>query len=453
MVMAIIGVVPILALSSTLLPLVKAYSFNIQSTPRQCQNLTVTITGDGGQAPYRLLIIPFGPSPLPNNTEVRRIQDIAFGAGQTTLSFQLRYPENSQFVAVVSDASGFGTGGTSVAATVLAADGAGSCFDASTNVSPDFVFSIEPPNQIVQCAATRIWWDNSTVQGVPSFLGIIPGGQSFSVPQGSLSNVPSQGTGFSWTPSVRAGTTLIIAGGDNRGAGSAGSSLNTVSAGINPNNDCLNGNSPSSTPGSPAGGSYPTNTSGAQVGGGGGGGSSNTGAIVGGVVGGVVALAALILALFFFRRRSQNKKSTKERPVDLLQDDDDTGHRGELPQYYQPEPYMMPEPSARVSTDAGSIAAQTDDRGRPLSGVTSTSRSGTPDLLGFGAIGGAATSTSGSSSGRKSGMPRPLRAVNIVQHEDAGPSDAPKADEDEPETIELPPAYTNIRSETPTRPA
>lgn len=101
MVVAIIGVVPILALSSTLLPLVKAYSFNIQSTPRQCQNLTVTITGDGGQAPYRLLIIPFGPSPLPNNTEVRRIQDIAFGSGQTTLSFQLRYPENSQFVAVV----------------------------------------------------------------------------------------------------------------------------------------------------------------------------------------------------------------------------------------------------------------------------------------------------------------------------------------------------------------
>lgn len=182
-------------------------------------------------------------------------------------------------------------------------------------------------------------------------------------------------------------------------------------------------------------------------------GSSNTGAIVGGVIGGVVALAALILALFFFRRRSQNKQSTKERPVDLLQDDDDTGHRGELPQYYQPEPFMMPEPSARVSTDAGSIAAQTDDRGRPLSGVTSTSRSGTPDLLGFGAAGTAATSTSGSSSGRKSGMPRPLRAVNIIQHEDAGPSDAPKADEDEPETIELPPAYTNIRSETPTRPA
>lgn len=64
----------------------------------------------------------------------------------------------------VSDATGFGTGGTSVAATVLSSNDS-SCFDASTNVSPDFVFSIEPPNQLVQCQSTRIWWDPSKVQG------------------------------------------------------------------------------------------------------------------------------------------------------------------------------------------------------------------------------------------------------------------------------------------------
>jgi hypothetical protein len=41
---------------------------------------------------------------------------------------------------------------------------------------------------------------------------------------------------------------------------------------------------------------------------------------------------------------------------------------------------------------------------------------------------------------RKSGPLAQLRPVNIIQHDDAGPSAG------EPETIELPPAYTNIRS-------
>ena len=44
-------------------------------------------------------------------------------------------------------------------------------------------------------------------------------------------------------------------------------------------------------------------------------------------------------------------------------------------------------------------------------------------------------------------MPSPLRPVNVIQHEDAGPS--LPADTAEPETVELPPAYTNIRK-TPT---
>ncbi|KAL0960026.1 hypothetical protein HGRIS_011674 [Hohenbuehelia grisea] len=425
------------------LPLASSYSFNIENTPAQCQNLSISITGSGGQAPYRALIVPFGPSTLPNNIEVRRITEIPFGDGQTKVSFKLNYPENTQFVAVVSDGSGFGSGGTSVAATVLTSSDS-SCFNSNQNVSPDFFLNIEPPNQIVQCAATRIWWDPATVRSQPSFFGVIPGGQSFAVPNSTLSTVPNQGQGFNWTPSLRTGTTLILVGGDSRGAGTGGSVLNTVSAGINPDGSCLNDSSPSSTPGSPAGGSYPTSTNGAGTsGGGGGGGGSNTGAIVGGVIGGIVALAALILVLIFWRRsqRKQRGAQTKERPVDLLQGDpeDDArgGQPGELPQYYQPEPFMVPDPTVDGSSHAGGSDGF-DDRGRPLSGATSTSRSGTPDILGFS---GAMSSTS---TGTRKTAPRPLRPVNIIQHDDAGPSEAaPKVDD--PETIELPPAYTNIR--------
>ncbi|KAG9221626.1 hypothetical protein CCMSSC00406_0005539 [Pleurotus cornucopiae] len=254
----VIGIIPVFLLSSTFLSLVSAYSFTI-STPRQCQNLTVSITREDGQPPYRLLLFPFGPSPLPDNVEVRQIEDIPFGTGETMLSIPLRYSERSEFVAAVNDAAGFGTGGTSVVTTVLANDdGAGICFDPLTSVSPSFAFSANPPNQIVQCTPTRLWWDNTTVQGTPSFLGVIPGGESFVIPEGPITDVPSQGTGFSWTPPVRAGTTLVIVGGDDRGVGSGGSLVTIVSTGVRLDDDCLGDNSPSSTPGSPAG--LPTST-------------------------------------------------------------------------------------------------------------------------------------------------------------------------------------------------
>lgn len=48
---------------------------------------------------------------------------------------------------------------------------------------------------------------------------------------------------------------MILLGGDDRGAGTAGSSPYSVNPG---DNSCLSDASPSSTPGSPAGGSYPT---------------------------------------------------------------------------------------------------------------------------------------------------------------------------------------------------
>jgi len=317
-----------------------------------------------------------------------------------------------------------------------------SCFDATTNVSPEFVFSIEPPNQIVQCVSTRIWWDKAKVKGTPNFLGLIPGGQSFAIPESQITDVPAQGTGFSWTPSIRGGTTLIIVGGDNRGNGTAGSSLNIVSSGTENIGSCLSNSSPSSTPGSPAGGSYPTSTTGSGVGGGTAS-KTNIGAIVGGVVGGVVALIAIALLLLFFRRRSRVHKKQKERPVDLLNYDEGDepqggahgNNRNELPEYYQPEPFTVPDPTV-ASTYDGEHGGTSSDA-RPLSGYTTTSRSGTPELL---SAYGAGSSTTGG--GRKGPM-RQMRPVNIIQHDDAGPRESPK--DTEVETVELPPAYTNIR--------
>ena len=81
--------------------LIDAYTWQFTSPPRQCQNVSLSVQGSGGQPPYSLVIIPTGASPLPNNTEVRSIETIPFSGTSTTLSFKLNYPADSSFVAVV----------------------------------------------------------------------------------------------------------------------------------------------------------------------------------------------------------------------------------------------------------------------------------------------------------------------------------------------------------------
>lgn len=80
--------------------LASAYTFKFTSVPTQCQELSLAIEGQGSP-PYQVLIIPVGPSTAPNNVEVRKVIDQTFPDNGTTVSFPLRFPANSQFVAVV----------------------------------------------------------------------------------------------------------------------------------------------------------------------------------------------------------------------------------------------------------------------------------------------------------------------------------------------------------------
>jgi hypothetical protein len=98
-----------------------------------------------------------------------------------------------------------------------------------------------------------------------------------------------------------------------------------------------------------------------------------------------------------------------------------------LPQFYQPEPFVVPDP-----TTESSHGYTSDGERRPsMQSSTDLLRSGTPDLHGV-------MSASGGSSRKTPFGPPQLRPVNIIQHDDAGPDEGA-------ETIELPPAYTNIR--------
>ena len=93
-----------------------------------------------------------------------------------------------------------------------------------------------------------------------SLYGIIPGGKSFVIPTTNITNSSSQSS-INWTPDVSPGTELIVVGGDDLGFGSGGSFNFTVGSG-NSTSCISSGVSPSSTLGSPAGGSYPTDING-----------------------------------------------------------------------------------------------------------------------------------------------------------------------------------------------
>ena len=149
----------------------------------------------------------------------------------------------------------------------------------------------------------------------------------------------------------------------------------------------------------------------------------------GGVVGALIALVVTgLVAFWFFMRRSRSALS-QQRPVNVLQDDEDGNaeYHG-LPQYYVPESYLVPD---STTTGRGtSEAASTHDRPLLMSTVTTDVRH--PQ-----------TPTTSTTTHKSAASPQ-SRPVNIIEHDDAGPSED-LSGQVEPETIEFPPSYSNIR--------
>ena len=166
------------------------------------------------------------------------------------------------------------------------------------------------------------------------------------------------------------------------------------------------------------------------------------------MIGGVFGAIAIGLVLLFATRRKRFHKQQKERPVDLLQDGDGDGSIGDgrLPEYYRPEPFVLPDPTVASTHDGTRPAGSERPSGERRQSYLSTS---TSDNTGYGGGFLRAGSSVPSTSARKSPVPPSFRAVNIIQHDDAGPSEQPPPADEEPETIELPPAYTNIKPPTP----
>ncbi|KAF8624384.1 hypothetical protein AX15_005903 [Amanita polypyramis BW_CC] len=430
------------------------YSWELNAPPKQCSNLSITITGSDGIPPYRILIVPFGASPT--SVEVRSVLDLPLESSTTAFSFPINYPANSSFLAVVSDTRGFGSGGTSVVLEVAGSSDT-SCFSTSNPYKPLFFYYVDP-GQLVQCQPVRVSWVAANVQGTPSFMGVIPGGQSFPIQVSNITGDAEGHTGFSWTTSIREQTTILIVSSDNRATGAGGSAQFTV--GNNDDANCLSNLSPSSTPGTPAG-SYPTGTSssGASNANGSNGRRHRTrlAALIGGVVGGVIGGLCLIfligLLCYYTRRNSRERRGLiKARPSSsfladrvtttgtLTSGTDQMSTRDSRLAHYNPEPFGISTPAVVFNNEhmewrsSNSYANSGHSELRPSTGVSNLN------------------DTSSGALGPGYGVPptvqsvlQPVRkgSLHILQHQDAGPGSPMSAGRVQ-RTIELPPQYENL---------
>jgi len=189
------------------LPASNAFTFNFTSPPAQCTNTIVQWSG--GHPPFRLLLIPTGLL----HPEVRVIADFTIANG-TSFTFPLTYPENSTFVALMSDATGFGAGGTTDIITVAATKD-NSCL-IKTMVAPAFYMFISP-SVPQECTPMNISYSAAAKPPVDIFA-VVPKGASSRIETGAPAN-----KSFVWIPTLPAGASMMLVAGDTTGAGKGGS--------------------------------------------------------------------------------------------------------------------------------------------------------------------------------------------------------------------------------------
>ncbi|CAG8758140.1 1926_t:CDS:1, partial [Acaulospora colombiana] len=142
------------------------------------------------------------------------------------------------FVAVMSDATGFGTGGTSPILTVNSGNSS-SCIP-RTPSEPEFYLYLSSTS-LNQCGSVHISWDRPASPPVTVY-GVIPQGQSFDL--NAASKVGS-GIGFDWTVNIKSGTPFFFVAGDRNGSGKGGSTdVQSIGGG---SSRCIDANSPSAT--------------------------------------------------------------------------------------------------------------------------------------------------------------------------------------------------------------
>ncbi|WVR09119.1 hypothetical protein IAU60_006181 [Kwoniella sp. DSM 27419] len=386
------------------------FSFST-STPQQCSDFT--IQWSGGTPPYQLVIVPT------ITVQGGRIINMTLPDNLTnpySYTFQLEEPTGLEFMVAMSDATGFGAGGTTSVLTVGSSSDS-SCLPSALNY--DFFFSIDPNSAPASCTSMTVSWPENATEPV-SLYGLIPHGSAFQVPidQSSLSH--------NWQVDIKPNTQFLLLMSDEGQYKTGGSTpLYQVQNG---DTGCVSSTSPSASNGdavtSATSATAAPSSSVSGVGGSSSGGTSaegrnstDVGAIVGGVVGGVAFLVLLALLLCFCvrRRRGENgsrrgsdgsrqsfiksyglagavEKNRRSNQLDLVDSDDaEQGQRGRPSSeglvrngqpvegegdVYEPSPFRYPSPT-ETPGQGGNLG------GTRFSGITHSSLN-TPEMLALG---------------------------------------------------------------------
>lgn len=416
----------------------------------QCDDFP--ISWSGGSPPFSLQLTPLFGTP-----RTVQIPSSSFSNGRGSFQTQLPFNISSSFIATLSDASGFGTGGTSSVLKVGKPVGNINCN--VTDPGVDFFFELNTALQ--QCRPYTFSGYDKAVQPI-TITGVVPGGTSFFL------NPPTGPTSYDWLADAAAGTSIIFIMTDSQGR--KGGSSDQKLVGVSDDSSCLSSQSPSSVSIVPsATASNPTTTSSGADHSGSSSPSGDTashgvsGAVIAGaIVAAVIGILAIGLIVWFFctRRRRQSYSSYDRRsrvnPIDLGQEP--ANHPDEVSHLPAVSPYPFSSVGSQAGPESQYSASQYQseipymsnpysDHGRTAS-IGEGSAAHTPSVVSA-ARGPASASqhdTSMSSAARRKAQQagiaeyKPQRFILHTDLEEAGPSDQNE------EIIELPPQYSEGRA-------
>ncbi|KAG2042710.1 hypothetical protein BDR03DRAFT_572363 [Suillus americanus] len=271
-----------------------AHAFSVTvGTPTQCDPLTISWTG--GQAPFEILLTP-SLEPYQNHS----VPASAFSNGKGSYSISpLSLSTGTSFLLTMSDATGFGSGGTTNQLIVGNTVANNNCSTAV--LSPPYLFQLSPL-PLTQCSQFTIVADSGAVLPI-TIAQLIPGGQ----PVVFYSNNDT----FSSVVNVNQGTNLVYFVTDSTGRQGGVSGFEQVLG--SSNSSCLSANSPSSTAGisatstaSPTSSSSSSSSDSSQ---------SNIALIAGVAGGGAVLIALVILGMCLWRKRRASRSPDVQSPT------------------------------------------------------------------------------------------------------------------------------------------
>ncbi|KZV77456.1 hypothetical protein PENSPDRAFT_645113 [Peniophora sp. CONT] len=436
-------VVPLL-FSLALPALVHGFSFSTNQ-PTSCGNLEVTWTG--GTAPFTLTI--FGAFQAAFQVSVPAD---AFSNGKGSFSTPLPLAGGTNFVAAMSDATGFATGGISPTISTGAAVNGATC--GNTTHTPQWVY--DTPSQATQCRAYPITGinPNGVTPTYPiTILTIVPGGtfQNYTVTSGATFTIPLL--------DIQAGSTLLVSTYDAAGRNGGDSDFLVVAQ--SGDSSCLSSkylsstvvstSSSTATATSASSSSTATSTSSAD--------SATT--VSGGTIGAIVAasivgLGALAAIGFFCWKRNSGKRRYARNRVDMAGDYDEPTLLATTSRRYEPDPFTLGAPNTEpfdwnhsAPTSATDLMATSGEVGAAAGAGAAASRysyashqPGVPSRHSTYST-GPATSLAPTTRSGKTNATGATRATQprFIMHTDA----ADETTEEPEEVIELPPQYTERR--------